>query len=166
MMGVDEQGRARAMPAQHFQQPAIGRLAQPAPAAFARQARPQHAEPTKPIDDRLRNHRLAIDCHGVDMLGQKLPQFGGHSLGLRIGAGGIRKQFVVQESAKEKPLGKARLGEPVAEHFLGLSDLLFALRVRHVIEFEREMGREPSILARRVSEGAHRPPPPLVYTSG
>ena len=75
MMGVDEQRRARAMPAEHFEQSAICGLAQSESAAAFRQASPQNSQSTESIDDLLRNHRLAVDGDRIDLLAAELPQF-------------------------------------------------------------------------------------------
>src|SRR5437899_1924605 len=118
MMGVDEQGRARAMPAEHLEEPAISGLAQTDSATAFRQAGPQHSQSPKPIHDLLRDHCLAIDGDRIDPLLAELPQLIDALRRLDIvGQIGIWQELAIQESAEEKSLGETDLRELIAQEF-------------------------------------------------
>ena len=132
VMRIDEQRRAAAVSAEHFQQPAVGGLRQLQPAARFRQARAEHAELAQAGDHRLRNFRLAIDGDRIDVLGAEPTKFfhtGGD--GFVVADRGIGRQLVGEVLAKHQPLHEAELLAAVAEKFLGLGNLLLALGRGH-----------------------------------
>ena len=129
VMRVDEQRRAAAVAAEHFDHPAIGDLAEPAAAEFAGQAGAQHAELAQPVDHALRDLGVAVDRHRVDVLAAELPQLGDLLGGARVAVQiGVGQQLVTEVLAKEQALGKADLVHAIAEHFFGLRHLLFVIQ--------------------------------------
>src|SRR5688572_29534461 len=101
-MRIDEQGRAAAVPAEHFEQAAVARLRQLEAAATLGEARAQNSELSQSADDIGRDLRIAVDGYGIDLAIAKLPQFGreiGDLPSLR--QIGIRQEPVVQVLAEE-----------------------------------------------------------------
>ncbi len=67
MMGVDENGRRRAMAADHFHDPAIAHLRESLASPFLGGRHAQHAKLRQAIDHGTRNIGVAVDGRGVDM---------------------------------------------------------------------------------------------------
>ncbi len=68
MVGVDEDRRRAAPRADHFQQPAVTHLREPAAAELGRRRHAEHAEVRQAVDDLARDVGLAIDPRGIEML--------------------------------------------------------------------------------------------------
>src|SRR5947208_15474220 len=113
MMGIDEQRRAAAVAAEHFQQPAIRSLRKAQTTAIARQASAEYSQPAKSRNHRLWNLRLAIDRHRIDLaraeFAQPLGQLGRRRLVRRVG---IRQDAIAQVLPKKPAFDEADLLQP------------------------------------------------------
>ena len=115
MMGIDEQRGAAAMSSEDFQQAAVLRLRQAAPAARLGQAGAEHSEPAQTIDHPAGDFGVAIDRGGIHLSGAKGLQFGDHAASLFVHTGRIWRKTVAEMSSKVQSRGESKWSATLPE---------------------------------------------------
>src|SRR5438874_11549998 len=152
-MCVYENRRRCATLSDFFQNFAIGHLRKSAPAILLWRGHTEHTDAAQAVDHAARNVCLPIDLRSIEMLIQKLAEFGERFIQfglLRRRNARIRHHPIRHEMALEKTFCEPKRLRSREKQFLRLLNLFLSLRVEfvHSVELSKKWRRTVAVRAR------------------